>query len=951
MSGLESKVDNVEQSITNKVWQTDITSAINNYDGSTVKTIRDQIAQQEITINGITQTVQDVQTEVDKKADGSTVSSLTEKVSEMEQTVEGFKTEVSETYVSKSDLEDAIGNIEGESGIDWKVNYSDLETVKNNWVYIYSKDAQADGWVTWNAAKVIIPNMSIDTSVVPVTNVPIYLVLRIDGSLISNYQWILTDQNDNILLDQNGNILVSNSCVGSLVWFEQGSGWKSYNLSQKQKLSWDWENSTDAIIATFSRTNSGVINSSKLYVPPLMYSELGISLEQKSYIEQTKNSITQVVEETYATKEQVDQVRSESIQTATEIKDTVQVIGGELTEVSQKADQIEAIVGTKQNVVPTAIRYIRDWLGGNSVNDGNHYVECQVMVGDTNIAKGLTPSAFDMNHESVSVSNLNLYTDGNTASNSYITVAGSVWVYLQLDLGEVRRDVDTIRIWHYYSDNRTYNHRLEVSSDGENWVELYNSQIQGGYNESSTGAVYNLNDSNISDKFSKITQTIDSITTRVQNNENNYSELTQDLSGFKTEVSQVYETKDNVSALKNALESSNISWKVNYSSETTQKSNWIASYSRDSDDGWVVWNGAKIMVPQLSIDTSVASGTGFPVYIVYRIDKDHASYLEWILTDQSGNILVDQNGRILISCPNQIYLVWFKEGTGWTSYNIAQKESFSWSWQNSLDVVLATFSRTSSSSIDSFKPYAPPLMYNELGITLEQKSYVEQTADHITQVVEGTYATKNSLNEVKTEFTQTTDEIITNVTYAQEAADTANSKVDDTESRVTVSESTIRQLSDAISSLVTDENGNSLMTQTSTGWTFNIGDITNNLNAAASQLNSLSKDVAQAADLITKTNSLANDIAGKTAYITISTYGNKPAIELGASSNDFKLRITNESIDFLDGTARVAYVSNQILYIQKAIIKDELQIGEGANGAFVWKLRTNGNLGLRWISG
>lgn len=951
MQGIETKVDNVEQSITDKVWQTDITTAINNYDGSTANTIRDQVSQQQITINGITQTVKDVQTEIDKKADGSTVSSLSEKVSEMEQTVDGFKTEVSETYVSKSDFEEALGDLEGQTGIDWKVNYSDLETAKNNWIYVYSKDDLADGWILWNAAKVVISNMSINTGVAPQTGIPIYLVLRVDSNLISGSQWILTDQNDNILVDQDGNVLVRNSYVGSLVWFEQGSGWQSYNLLQKQKLSWEWENSTDAIIATFSRTNSGIIDSSKLYVPPLMYNELGITLEQRSYIEQTKDSITQVVEETYATKEQVDQVRSESIQTATEIKDTVQVIGGELTEVSQKADRIESLVGTKQNVVPTAIRYIRDWLGGNSVNTGNHFVECKVMSGDDNVAEGLTAKAFNENHTVITVSNIERYTDGNIASSSYVTVSGTAWVYIQIDLGEVRRDIDTINVWHYYSDSRTYNHRLEVSSDGNSWVELYNSETQGGYVEKSSGAVYNLNDSNISDKFSKITQTIDSITSRVQQNEDNYSELTQDLSGFKTEVSQVYATKDNVSSLENALASSGMSWRVNYSSSTTQKNNWIAAYPRDPDEGgWIMWNGAKIVVPELSIDTSVVSGTGFPIYIVYRIEKAHTSALEWILVDQSGNVLLDQNGNVLISRPNQIYLVWFKEGTGWTSYNIAQKASYSWNWQNSLDVVLATFSRTSSTSIDSFKPYAPPLMYNELGITLEQRSYIEQTADHITQVVEGTYATKDSVNDMKSEFTQTANEISLSVTNAQNSAGDAQSTADNAISRIETTEEAILTINNTISSLVSDGNGNTLMTQGPNGWTFDITQITDNMNSLSSQINSMGKEIDSTYSLADIAKDLADSIAKKTAYIEIKTVNSQPAIILGQSSNNFKLQITNTSIDFMDGSTRVAYVSNQQLYIERAIVKSDLQMGDGSNGAFVWRVRSNGNLGLRWES-
>lgn len=535
MKGLETKVDNVEQSITNKVWQTDITNSINNYDGTTIKTIRDQVAEQEITIQGITQTVKDVQTEVEQKADGSTVSSLTEKVSQMEQDVNGFKTEVSETYVSKNDLEDALGNIEGQTGIDWKINYSDDNTVNNNWIYIFSKDKPNDGWIIWNTNKISMPEISVDTSVVEYIDIPIYIVVKIESK----------------------DTLVDNSKI-YFVWFQNNNGWQSYNLQSKQISSWVWENESDAIIAMFSRTEQTKIDSAKLYTIPLMYNEIYISQEQKSYIDQTANHITQVVEETYATKDTVEQVRSEFTQTANEIKGTVEDIDGELSQVSQKADKIEQMVGSKKDVAPTAIRYIRDWLKGNNIDTQNRYIECQVMSGDTNIAKGITAKAFNENHQSINVSNIGWYTDGTINADQYITVNASGWVYIQLDLGSIRKDVDIIKIWHYYKDNRVYNHKLEVSSDGETWMELYNSEVQGGYIERTNGSSYNLNDSIISDNVSKITQTIDSITTRVQENEENYSQLEQTVNGFKTEVSETYATKSEMqSSIEQSAESIN----------------------------------------------------------------------------------------------------------------------------------------------------------------------------------------------------------------------------------------------------------------------------------------------------------------------------------------------------------------------------------------------------------
>lgn len=78
-------------------------------------------------------------------------------------------------------------------------------------------------------------------------------------------------------------------------------------------------------------------------------------------------------------------------------------------------------------------------------------------------------------------------------------------------------------------------------------------------------------------------------------------------------------------------------------------------------------------------------------------------------------------------------------------------------------------------------------------------------------------------------------------------------------------------------------------------------------------------------------------------YINIGTYEGEPCIELGESDSDFKLVITNTRILFMEGNNVPAYITNQSLHIEKAVIEEELQ-----QGGFVWKARSNGNLGLIW---
>lgn len=103
-SETSSVVNKLNQSITNKVWQSDITNSVNNYDNSTGKAIRDRLTKTETSLSGITSTVSDMKTTLDKKADGSTVQSLTNRVSKAEQDVNGFKQTVESTYTKKTDF-------------------------------------------------------------------------------------------------------------------------------------------------------------------------------------------------------------------------------------------------------------------------------------------------------------------------------------------------------------------------------------------------------------------------------------------------------------------------------------------------------------------------------------------------------------------------------------------------------------------------------------------------------------------------------------------------------------------------------------------------------------------------------------------------------------------------------------------------------------------------------
>lgn len=211
------------------------------------------------------------------------------------------------------------------------------------------------------------------------------------------------------------------------------------------------------------------------------------------------------------------------------------------------------------------------------------------------------------------------------------------------------------------------------------------------------------------------------------------------------------------------------------------------------------------------------------------------------------------------------------------------------------------------------------------------------------------YNLKLEKGDKPTDWTPALEDVDADISDAQNAADAAQSTADNTQTTVTEVQSKITQLSNMIANLVTDENGGSMMTQTSDGWTFNMSSISGNLEAVQNALIDMQANQNDTNNLLEKISNLVDSVAKKTAYITMAIDDNgDPCIELGKSDNEFKVRITNTAIDFLEGSSRIAYANNNTFYSIK-IITEELQIGKGPG--FVWALRANGNLGLVSIDG
>lgn len=183
------------------------------------------------------------------------------------------------------------------------------------------------------------------------------------------------------------------------------------------------------------------------------------------------------------------------------------------------------------------------------------------------------------------------------------------------------------------------------------------------------------------------------------------------------------------------------------------------------------------------------------------------------------------------------------------------------------------------------------------------------------------------------------------------------SDIDHVEDQVNQSEELIKQNADLIgkiqnslATLVVDKDGQSVMTQGPNGWTFSIGDIVSGVNNALDSAESLDEEIGAIQGTVGGLEDSVQDIVGKTSYITIGQddKGN-PTLELGRTDSLFKVVITNDEMAFMEGSNKIAYISNQQLFIRSSTVTTQLQIGQGET-AFVWEVHGNGNLGLKLLN-
>lgn len=73
-------------------------------------------------------------------------------------------------------------------------------------------------------------------------------------------------------------------------------------------------------------------------------------------------------------------------------------------------------------------------------------------------------------------------------------------------------------------------------------------------------------------------------------------------------------------------------------------------------------------------------------------------------------------------------------------------------------------------------------------------------------------------------------------------------------------------------------------------------------------------------------------------------------IELGRIGNSFVAKMSNDKLAFLEDGLEIAYISNKMLYITDAEVRNKMTIGNPENGYFDFIPRKNGNLSVKWRS-
>lgn len=168
-------------------------------------------------------------------------------------------------------------------------------------------------------------------------------------------------------------------------------------------------------------------------------------------------------------------------------------------------------------------------------------------------------------------------------------------------------------------------------------------------------------------------------------------------------------------------------------------------------------------------------------------------------------------------------------------------------------------------------------------------------------------------------------------------------RVNENAADISNAESRIDQLANSIVTIVKDSNGQSMLQQTSTGWTFSTEQLEKDVNQTQKDLSALTSDVTNVNDIVT---GLSNRLQAYDDYVHVGSRDGEPCIELGERSNDNKVIITNTRILFQEGSAVPVYIKDRTLVAENVTVTQRLSNLYKYIGNWSWGFRPNGNYGL-----
>ena len=101
-------------------------------------------------------------------------------------------------------------------------------------------------------------------------------------------------------------------------------------------------------------------------------------------------------------------------------------------------------------------------------------------------------------------------------------------------------------------------------------------------------------------------------------------------------------------------------------------------------------------------------------------------------------------------------------------------------------------------------------------------------------------------------------------------------------------------------------------------------------------------------DFTSITNEIINNVSANQTLLEEYIRFRGALIELGKVGNAFTAELSNEELAFKENGQRIAFISNQILVITNAEIRNKLSLGNEIRGWFDFIPRGTGNLSIKW---